>query len=152
MIQEDCTFGSRLSNCWLPVATWIEAIKRIGHIDPSMRIDTRQFNTAMSRSSKFGAVMQNFDGSNLTGVFRITFRHQHFYFLTQPSRQVSYPSPLDNSWRERVLEVAANILVIPSTRTRPLLEDDDDVGDRIGAAASFDGEEREESLSKRPRI
>ncbi|KAI2513104.1 hypothetical protein MHU86_1396 [Fragilaria crotonensis] len=39
--------------------------------------------------------------------------------LCAKTRQVAYPVPLNNAWKEKVLEVAANVLVIPSTRARP---------------------------------
>jgi hypothetical protein len=34
-------------------------------------------------------------------------------------RQVAYPMPLNNAWKEKVVEAAANVLLIPSTRARP---------------------------------
>ena len=113
------TYGSRMSNCWLPAATWVEAIRKSGQIDASLIIDLRKFNTAMSKSSLFGELMTRFDGSNPTGVFRINYQHQYFYYFTEETRQVAYPSPLNGTWKERVLQNAANVLVIPSTRGRP---------------------------------
>ncbi len=79
-------------------------------------IDVRKFNTAMSKAPLFASVMTSFDGSNQSGVFRVTYHHQHFYYLTQKTRQAVYPSPLNRAWRDRVLKVAANVLTIPCTR------------------------------------
>ncbi|KAI2509037.1 hypothetical protein MHU86_5413 [Fragilaria crotonensis] len=119
LLRADDTYGPRMSNCWLPAATWVEAIRKSGHIDGSLIIDVRKFNTAMSKSSLFGELMTRFDGSNATGVFRINYQHQYFYYFTDETRQVAYPRPLNGTWKERVLQHAANVLVIPSTRGRP---------------------------------
>ncbi|KAI2498084.1 hypothetical protein MHU86_16394 [Fragilaria crotonensis] len=74
----------------------------------------------MSKAATFGSAMSRFDGSNQSGVFRINYNHQHFYYLTNETRRVSYPYPLNKkAWKERVLETASNALVIPSTRARP---------------------------------
>ena len=118
LLRADETYGSRMSNCWLPAATWVKAIRKSGHIDASLIIDVRKFNTAMSKSSLFGELMTRFDGSNPTGVFRVNYQHQYFYYFTKETRQVAYPSPLNGTWKERVLQNAANVLVIPSTRGR----------------------------------
>ncbi|KAI2502628.1 hypothetical protein MHU86_11822 [Fragilaria crotonensis] len=117
----DPTYGPRLMNCWLPAETWVEVIKRTGHIDASLTIDARKFNAAFTKSSSFGAgVMSRFDGSNNTGVFHVRFQHRQYYYFTQEKRQVPYPNPLNQAWKVRVLEAAAaNVLVIPSTRARP---------------------------------
>ena len=82
LIRDDSVFGPRLSNCWLPASTWVEALQKLGHIDASIPIDVRKFNTAMSKASAFGSVMSRFDGSNQSGVFRINYQHHHYYYLT----------------------------------------------------------------------
>ncbi|KAI2512571.1 hypothetical protein MHU86_1790 [Fragilaria crotonensis] len=82
LLRADDTYGPRMSNCWLPAAIWVEAIRKSGHIDASLIIDVREFNTAMSKSSLFGELMTRFDGSNATGVFRINYQHQYFYYFT----------------------------------------------------------------------
>ena len=112
LICVDPVYGPRLSNCWLPAVTWVEALQKTGWIV----IDVRKFNTAMSMAPLFGSVMTSFDGSNQSGVFRVTYHHQHFYYLTQKTRQAVYPSTLNRAWRDRVLKVAANVLTIPCTR------------------------------------
>ena len=119
MIRSDTTFGPRVMNCWLPAETWVEVLKRAGNIDPSIAIDTLKFNAAFGRSTSFGSVMSRFDGSNQTGVFHVRYRHQQFYYFTDETKQAIYPSPLNQAWKERVLEVAANVLTVPSTRARP---------------------------------
>ncbi len=64
--------------------------------------------------------MTRFDGSNLTGVFRINYQHQYFCYFSEETRQVPYPRPLNGLWKERVLQNAANVVfVIPLTRGRP---------------------------------
>jgi hypothetical protein len=43
----DDTYGPRMTDCWLPATTWIEAIRKSGHIDSSLTIDVQKFNTAV---------------------------------------------------------------------------------------------------------
>ena len=99
LLRSDAAYGSRMSNCWLPAATWVEALRQTGLIDASLILDVRKFNTAMSKSSLFGHLMTRFDGSNPIGVFHINNQHQYFYYFTQETRQVAYPSPLNSTWR-----------------------------------------------------
>jgi hypothetical protein len=95
---------------------------KIGHIDASViQIDARKFNVATSRSGLYGELMTRFDGTNQTGVFRVIFSKQYFFYVTEKSRQVAYPSPLDSKWKDVVLQAATTVLVIPSTRARPSL-------------------------------
>jgi hypothetical protein len=54
-------------------------------------------------------------------MFRITFQKKFYYFFTEESRQIRYPFPLNNAWKDRVMDVAAN--VIPRTRSRPTTTD-----------------------------
>jgi hypothetical protein len=119
LIRADEVYGPRLSNCWLPAATWVEAINITGHIDAAIAINVRKFNAAMSRATSFGSVMSRFDGMNRSGVFRVTFSHQQFYYFTQENKQIAYPSPLNGRWKERVQDHASYVLVIPPTRARP---------------------------------
>ena len=119
VLLSDDIYGPRLSNCWLPAATFAEGMIRAGHIDASLVIDAKKFNIAMSRSNFYGESMTHFFGSNHTGVFRIYYGRQYFYFFTDAKRQVQYPSPLNSAWKERVLMAGVNALEIPSTRARP---------------------------------
>jgi hypothetical protein len=80
-ICDDPVCGPRLSNCWLPAAAWVEALQKTGHIDAAIAIDVRKFKTAMSKAATFGSVMSRFDGSNQSGVFRINYNHQFFFYL-----------------------------------------------------------------------
>ncbi|KAI2489380.1 hypothetical protein MHU86_25204 [Fragilaria crotonensis] len=125
LLRSDSTYGPRLSNSWLPASTWVQALMKSDLVDASLIIDEKKFNTAMSKSISFGEVMQRFDGSNMTGVFRITFQKKFFYFFTEESKQIRYPFPLNNAWKERVMDAAANVLAIPSTRSRPSTSHDD---------------------------
>ena len=83
LLRSDVTYGPRLLNCWLPASTWVEALKKSVLIDASLIIDERKFNTAISKSVSFGEAMQRFDGSNTTGVFRITFKKKFYDFFTE---------------------------------------------------------------------
>ena len=111
--------------------------------------------------------MSRFDGSNKTGVFHVRFQHRQYYFFTQEKRQVSYPRPLNRAWKEKVLEAAANVLVIPSTRARPagpltpdstMAEDDNDTTQqpspnkcpRIKEAVELETDEHHQSSSTNP--
>ncbi|KAI2489704.1 hypothetical protein MHU86_24871 [Fragilaria crotonensis] len=156
LIRADPLYGPRMSNCWLPAATWVEALRRTGHIDAAIVIDVRKFNTAMSKATTFGSVMSRFDGSNQSGVFRVNYNHQHFYYITNETRQVSYPNPLNKAWKERVLETASNALVIPSTRARPgagtLLVNHVDTTESTNGNDGAEAIEEQPSPQKRPRL
>jgi hypothetical protein len=52
-------------------------------------------------------------------MFRVSFQHRQYYYLTQENMQAMYPSPLNRAWKDRVLDSAANVLSIPCTRARP---------------------------------
>jgi hypothetical protein len=121
-------------------------LTKSGHIDASLvSTDARKFNVAMSKSPLYGESMTRFDGTNPTGVFRVKYARQYFYYFTEKQRQVEYPTPLNNTWKDRVLQAAVNVLVIPSTRARPA----------INSAIFHDDSnftEGDESPNKRPRI
>jgi hypothetical protein len=122
LLRSDIVYGPRLSNCWLPATVLAEALAKSGHIDASLVsgiFDDRKFNVAMSKSILFGGSMTRFDGTNQTGVFQIKYAKQYFYLLTEEKKQVPYPSPLNRTWKEQVLQAAANVLVVPRTRARP---------------------------------
>ena len=122
VLLDDSRYQPRLSNCWLPASTWAEALTKSGHIDASLvSTDARKFNVAMSKSNSYGESMTRFDGTNQTGVFRVKYARQYFYYFTEKQRQVAYPAPLNNIWKDRVLQAAVNVLVIPSTRARPAI-------------------------------
>ena len=120
LLHSDSLYGPRLSNRWLPAATWAELLVKSGHIDPtSVTVDARKFNTAMSKSILFGESMTHFDGTNQSGMFRVCYQKQFFYYFTEKKRQVNYPFPLDKAWKERAEQAAVNALSIPWTRGRP---------------------------------
>ena len=96
--------------------------------------------------------MTRFDGSNATGVFRINYQHQYFYYFTEETRQVDYPSPLNGTWKERVLQYAANVLVIPSTRGRPSTVENAPVLPTTRVGHSGTNENENESPKKRQRV
>lgn len=152
-IRSDTTYGPRLLNSWLPAETWVEALRKIGLIDEEITFSVRQFNAAFAKSASYGSVMSRFDGSNQTGMFRLTFQHQHYYYLTQETKQAMYPSPLNRAWKERVLEIAANVLVIPSTRARPSTVDSTTVvlATSVGADVVANPDVQE-SPNKRQRV
>ena len=50
LIRSDATYGPRMSNCWLPAATWVDALSRTGHVYASIIIDVRKFNASISKS------------------------------------------------------------------------------------------------------
>jgi hypothetical protein len=127
-LHADPTWGPRLSNKWLPTEIWVDALTKSHLIDKSFVVDSRKFNKAMTSSkSEWSESMLHFDGTNNTGVFRVCFQKQFYYFITERKKQVPYPAPLDAAWKDRVLAAAANVLVIPTTRSRPVPAVDADV-------------------------
>ena len=119
LIRSDTVYGPRFLNSWLPAETWVEALRKLGHIDEELVFNVCQFNAAFSKSSAYGSAMLRFDGSNQTGMFRVSFQHRHYYYLTQEMKQAMYPSPLNMAWKDRVLEIASNALICPSTKAQP---------------------------------
>ena len=102
MLLDDSRFGPRLSNCWLSESTWVEALTKSGHIDASLvSTDARKFNVAMSKSKLYGESMVRFDGTNQTGVFRVKYAWQYFYYFTEKHWQIEDPTPLSNTWKDR---------------------------------------------------
>jgi hypothetical protein len=75
--------------------------------------------------------------------------------LTQATQQATYPSPLNRSWKERVLEISANnVLIIPSTRARPSTDKSIPVPVNTLGGSKDDASEEDEELpspSKRHR-
>jgi hypothetical protein len=140
VLRADPTFGPRLSNKWLPPETWVDALAKSHIIDPSFDFNSKKFNAAMIKSkSEWGEAMLHFDGTNNTGVFRVRFQQQFYYYFTEKGKQVPYPSPLDAAWKERVLAAAANVLIVPTTRSRPAVEvhhDDHDASDHDASEAN----------------
>ena len=66
-------------------------------IDPDLMstIKVRTFNAAIGRSGGDfdGQMMSRYDGTNTTGIFRLTFRQILFYNVTNKNKQVlAYPS------------------------------------------------------------
>jgi hypothetical protein len=75
-------------------------------------------------------------------------------YSTQETKQAMYPPiPLSNhAWKERVLEIAANVLVIPSTRARPSAVDYTTVlATSVGADAAANPA-MQESPNKRQKV
>ena len=80
LLRADSLYGPRLSNCWLSAATWAKALSKSSHIDPTIvSINARKFNTAMSKSVLFGESMTPFDGTNRSGMFRLSYGPQCVY-------------------------------------------------------------------------
>jgi hypothetical protein len=130
-LRADPEFAPRLLNKWLPAETWVAALKKAHLIDLSFRIDAAIFNRAMSSSkSSWREAMLRFDGSNTTGVFRVTYKNRQFYFVTERKEQASYPCHLDARWKESVDAIADEALTRPVTRSRPAeVHRDDDANE-----------------------
>ena len=79
-IRVDQKLQPRLWNKWLPAEIWVEALETSNLIDEALALNVRNFNTAMARSkSEFNVLLiERFDGSNTTGVFRVTFQKQKY--------------------------------------------------------------------------
>ena len=97
----------------------MEALTKANIIDEALTFNVRNFNTAMARSkSEFnGLLIERFDGSNTTGVFRLTFQKRKYYYVTNQNAQVLYPKPLDTNWKKAVLDVAKGVLSIRALRS-----------------------------------
>ena len=103
-------FRRQLLNKWLPADTWVEALTKSNLIDHTLMstIKVGTFNGAMGRNrGDFdGQMISRYDGTNTTGIFRLTFqRAMLFYMVCDKTKQVPYPS-LDDSWKEAALIAA----------------------------------------------
>jgi len=74
-------FGARLSNQWLSADMCVKAIKLFGYlsIDIAKMLDVPTFNRAMSKSPVWGQLMEFYNGTNITGVWRVTYDRESFY-------------------------------------------------------------------------
>ena len=114
-------FRRQLLNKWLPADTWVEALTKSNLIDHTLMSTINKvgtFNGAMGRNrGDFdGQMISRYDGTNTTGIFRLTFQRAMFYMVTDKNKQVPYP-PLDDSWKEAVLTVAKNVFNMTKTRS-----------------------------------
>jgi hypothetical protein len=94
-------------------------LKKSRLIDETLAFNVKSFNAAILRSkSEFnGLYIERFDGSNATGVFRLTYQKCKFYYITNESLQVQYPKPLDANWKAAVLNAAKDVLEVRATRS-----------------------------------
>ena len=113
LLRADNAYGLQMSKFWQRVSTWVEAIRKSGHIDACIIIDTQNFNTAMLKSSLFGEIsMRGFDGSNLTGVFRISQLPTTILLLfLQGNKTCGLPTPIEWRMEGTVLQNGTNALV-----------------------------------------
>ena len=119
-IFSELLFRQQLLNKWLPADTWVEALTKLNLIDHTLMsiVKVGTFNGAMGRNrGDFdGQMISRYDGTNTTGIFRLTFQQAMFYMVTDKNKQVPYP-PLDDSWKEAVLTVAKNVFNMTKTRS-----------------------------------
>lgn len=110
LLRADNAYGLQMSKFWQRVSTWVEAIRKSGHIDACIIIDTQNFNTAMLKSSLFGEIsMRGFDGSNLTGVFRISQLPTTILLLfLQGNKTCGLPTPIEWRMEGTVLQNGTN--------------------------------------------
>jgi hypothetical protein len=79
-----------MMNCWLPAEIWVEALQKMGHIDGGLAFDVGQFNAAFARSHEFGSVMSRFDGSNNTGIVRVSYQHRHYEDIVAGTSNIEF--------------------------------------------------------------
>jgi len=105
-------FGPKLQNKWLSAKMLVDAMKEADYFstEHACMIDVKHFNTAMSKSRKWGTAMLCFDGTNVTNIWRITYDGVHFYMFSEPCQQVQYPAKLDNAWCQEVYRNEIGIL------------------------------------------
>jgi hypothetical protein len=63
--------------------------------------------------------MTHFDTTNESGMFRVSYGRQFYYYFAGKNKQISYPIPLNSVWKEKAETAAVNVLSIPATRARP---------------------------------
>jgi len=105
-------FGARLSNQWLSAYMFVEAIKVSGYISDDLAsvLDEQKFNLAMSQSHVWGQLMQVYDGTNVTGIWRVKYARNYYYLANKPGEQIQYPRNLGNAWVQQIRNREVNLL------------------------------------------
>jgi hypothetical protein len=118
----DSSFRHRHWQKWLPAQVWVEALLKSNLIEPCLMnsVNARNFNMAMGGRQVGGGLIERFDKTNTTGIFRVTYRHAKFYCVTGFNEQVEYPIPLDNKWKDAVIAASKDFFNIRLTRTTSL--------------------------------
>jgi len=94
----------KLQGKWLSARTFIDAMKEARYFsdEHKVAVDVKKFNSAMTKSNKWGMAMRCFDGTNGTGIWQVSYNHRPFYMIGMPGLQVEYPAKLDLVWYQEV--------------------------------------------------
>lgn len=82
----------RLRDKWIRGSAWVKALNALGYVNHTQEVKVGDFNRAMARSNKYGDLMVRFDGSNHSGIFKVVYRKEQFYYVcTQAEQTPAYP-------------------------------------------------------------
>jgi len=82
----------RLRDKWIRGSAWVKALNALGYVNHTQEVKVGDFNRAMARSNKYGDLMVRFDGSNHSGIFKVVYRREQFYYVcTQAEQTPAYP-------------------------------------------------------------
>jgi hypothetical protein len=82
----------RLRDKWIRGSAWVKALNALGYVNHTQEVKVGDFNRAMARSNKYSDLMVRFDGSNHSGISKVVYRREQFYYVcTQAEQTPAYP-------------------------------------------------------------
>jgi len=103
----------RLLHRWLSAEICVKAIKISRYLDNKYianMLDTIKFNRAMAQSHVWGQLMEYFDGTNITGIWRVAYGRKYYYMISTPGKQIPYPQNIGKAWAKEVQAQETNLL------------------------------------------
>jgi hypothetical protein len=80
------TIGERIKSQWIRSNMMYDAIVAMALISPHLEFKASSFNRLFSKSQIFRNC-ERFDGSNMSGIFKVIYSKKHIYFSTCGKRR-----------------------------------------------------------------
>ena len=84
------TIGQKVKNHWIQSNMLYDAIVAMAVISPHLDFKASSFNRLFSKSQIFRDC-ERFDGSNMSGIFKVIYSKKTYLYITEQGSQVSYP-------------------------------------------------------------
>ena len=88
-VRTNSQLQPHIHNRWLTASFYTKLINSLSTTD--FIFSEKHFNKFMVHKDYGFISCESFDGTNCTGIFRKTFDHKQFYFITTPGQQVDEP-------------------------------------------------------------
>ena len=85
------TIGEKIKNHWIQSDMLYDAIIAMAVISPNLDFKASSFNRLFSRSHIFRDC-QRFDGSNMSGIFKVIYSKITYLYITEQGSQIPYPT------------------------------------------------------------